>query len=50
MNIDGRLVGISFLVTLAVCALAYAVTTSEIWQSWYDSSNTAIRVNVVAGS
>lgn len=39
-----------FLVTLALAAIAYAITTDQIWQKVYDSSNTALRVNQVAGS
>jgi hypothetical protein len=50
MKLNGRVVGLSFLVTLALSALAYALTSSEVWQSVYDSSNTAIRVNIIAGS
>ncbi len=47
MKLNAKAVGLSFLVTLAIAAIAHAITTSEIWAAWYDSTNTAIRVNIV---
>ncbi len=39
---------LSFIIGLSVIFLT-AITTDQIWQSVYDSSNTALRVNLVSG-
>lgn len=38
---------VGFVVTLAIFAIAWAITVDQIWQNVYDSANTAIRLNVV---
>lgn len=41
---------VGFIVTLAFYAIGWAITVDQIWQNVYDSANTALRLNVVAGS
>ena len=50
MKINGKALGIAFIVTMGFWAIAWAITTDEIWRNIYDSTNTAIRLNQVAGS
>jgi hypothetical protein len=50
MKFHRRAFVVAFVVTLAFWAIAWALTVDQIWQNVYDSSNTAIRINQVAGS
>ena len=50
MRIDRKWLVIGLLSGLLFSAVAYAKTVSQIWNLVYDSSNTALRVNQVAGS
>lgn len=48
MKISGRAFALAFAVTLVVWALAHAATVDQIWQLIWDSTNHALRINVVA--
>lgn len=37
-----------FVGVLAVITIAYALTTEQVFNSWFDGDNDAIRINVVA--
>lgn len=39
-----------FVLGLIISAISWAITVDQIWNSVYDSSNTALRINQVAGS
>ncbi len=45
-----RAFAISFFVTLATFSVVWALTKDDIWNAIYDSANTALRINIVAGS
>ena len=45
---SSRIFAVSFGITLLAFAVAYALTTDQIWAALFDSGNNAIRVNIVA--
>jgi uncharacterized membrane protein YqhA len=47
MRIDKRWLALGVLLGIVTAGVAYAKTTSQIWQSVYDSVHTAIRINQV---
>lgn len=50
MRLNRKWLLIGVLVGLVTAGVALAKSVNQIWQAVYDSGNTAIRVNQVAGS
>ncbi len=50
MKLNYKALAGAFFGTLAVAAIAWAISVNEIWQSVYDASNTALRISIVTGS
>ena len=50
MRLDKKWLFIGLLSGLAFAAMVYAQTAGQILQTVYDSSNTALRINVVTSS
>ena len=50
MKINRKALAVGLLLGGILAIRAFAKTADQIWQAVYDSSNTAIRVNQVAGS
>lgn len=45
---NGKVVGLAFIVTLAIFAIAYAITTDQIWSNIYVPGATpSLRVTAV---
>lgn len=40
--------GAVFVGTLVLFSIAYAFTSEQLFNSWFDSGNNAIRINIVA--
>lgn len=47
MKINGKALGLGFLIGLAFWAVAWALTVDQIWNNVYDATNKAIRLNQV---
>lgn len=50
MTLNRKWLVFGILTGLLIAVSAWAITTNQIWQNVYDSSNTALRLNIVAGS
>jgi hypothetical protein len=47
MNFDSKWFAIGVIIGLVFSAVSWAITTDQIWQAVYNSSNSSIRVTVV---